>query len=835
MSERENLLKGLTGAEVILSRAEFGTNTLDQKGSKNFLHILKDIFTEPMMILLAAACSIYFFTGETGDGIIMLAAIFVVAGISIYQETKSESAIKSLKKLTQPLTNVIRNGLKTEVPSDDIVAGDIMIIEEGQSISADGKIIESNDLSVDESLLTGESFPVEKIPGRDEVFMGTNVASGLGYCKVTAVGMNTKIGKLGKTLESIKKEETVLQKQINKFVKRMALIGLIAFLFVWAYNYFDSGDILHGLMHGLTLAMAVLPEEIPVALSTFMALGAYHLLKYNILTKQPQTVEALGSATVICVDKTGTLTENKMKVTEIYIFKEHKVIEHEDKELLNESNTELVNFSKLSSEPVAFDPMEKAIEELFEYAGDKKFTKDLKMIKEYPLSGKPPMMTHIYSDGNKIITSCKGAPEGIISICGLSGEEKRKTDLIINEFAEKGLRVLGVAKADFQSREFLQDQREYNWEFLGLIALSDPPKKNIKEVIENFYRSGIEVKMITGDYPVTAKSIGRQIGLRNSENVLTGEQIVHMKDKELQESVKKINIFARMLPEAKLKIVNSLKADGEVVAMTGDGVNDGPALKASNIGIAMGKKGSQIAKQEASLILIDDDLSNMVKAVALGRKIYSNLKKAIRYIISIHIPIISIVTFPLILGWKYQNIFMPIHVIFLELVMGPTCSIVFENEPIEKDIMDQKPRKLTTQFFSFKELAVSIIQGLAIASGLMGILYYAIVNGINEDTARTMIFTSLLCSNIFLTYTGRSEKFSIFTTLKYHNKLLYSITLITIFILILSLTVPSVMTTFNFQSLTAQQIIISIIVSFVSVIWIEAYKASHFHRNDVKL
>lgn len=830
MADLERLQKGLTEEEVISNRIKYGKNTFDKTGDKNVLHILKDIFTEPMMILLAAACSIYFFTGETGDGIIMLAAIIIVAGISIYQETKSESAIKALKKLTQPMANVVRSGSKIQIPYEELVVGDIMIVEEGKSVSADAKIIESNDLSVDESLLTGESFPVEKVPGIDEVYMGTNVASGLGYTEITSVGMNTKIGKLGKTLESIKKEETVLQKQIDIFVKWMALIGFAAFLFVWGFNYFQTGDIVHGLMHGLTLAMAVLPEEIPVAVTTFMALGAYHLLKYNILTKQPQTVEALGSATVICVDKTGTLTENRMQVTEIYNYQENKIINTSDNKIYDESNKELINYSKLASEPEAFDPMELAIEDLFEVSGNKDIFKELKMIKEYPLSGKPPMMTHIYSNGKEVITSCKGAPEGILNVSGLSEGEKQKINSVINNFAEKGLRVLGVSKADFQNKNFLADQRDYKWNFLGLIAFSDPPKKNINKVIDDFYRSGIEVKMITGDFSVTATSIGRQIGLKNPDDVLTGEEIVHMSDTELQKSVKDINIFARMLPEAKLKIVNALKADGEVVAMTGDGVNDGPALKASNIGIAMGKKGSEIAKQEASLIIIDDDLSNMIKAVALGRKIYSNLKKAIRYIISIHIPIISIVTFPLILGWKYQNIFMPIHVIFLELVMGPTCSIVFENEPIEKDIMDQKPRKLTTKFFTFKELAVSMVQGLVIAFGLMGILYYTINESISEETARTMIFTSLLCSNIFLTYTGRSERFSIFTTLKYRNRLLYVITLITITILILSLTVPQVMNVFNFSTLTFQQLLISILVSFISVIWIEFYKASHVHR-----
>lgn len=826
MSVREKIQKGLTDEEVRSSREKFGANKLDRTGSRNIFHILAGIFKEPMMILLAAACSIYFFTGETGDGIIMLIAIFIVAGISIYQETKSENAVKALKKLTQPLTNVIRNGNKTEILSEEIVVGDIMIIEEGQSIAADGRILDSNDLSVDESILTGESFPVEKIPGTDEVYMGTNVTSGLGHTEVTAVGVKTKLGKLGKTLESIKKEETVLQKQISDFVRRMAFFGFIAFLFVWAYNYYESGDIIHGLMHGLTLAMAVLPEEIPVALSTFMALGAYHLLKYNILTKQPQTVEALGSATVICVDKTGTLTENRMKVTEMYSFIEDRTLSCSDELIYDKNFTELINYSKLSSEPVAFDPMETAIEELFNKAGDKDFISNLDMIKEYPLSGKPPMMTHIYSDGKTIFTSSKGAPEGILNISSLSDTEKKRTEIVINEFAESGLRVLGVAKADFQEKKFLSDQRDYRWNFLGLIALSDPPKKNISKVIDDFYRSGIEVKMITGDFPVTAMSISRQIGLKNPGNILTGEQIVNMSDTDLQKSVKEISVFARMLPEAKLKIVNALKADGDVVAMTGDGVNDGPALKASDIGIAMGKRGSEIAKQEASLILVDDDLSNMVKAVALGRKIYSNLKKAIRYIISIHIPIISIVTFPLILGWKYQNIFMPIHVIFLELVMGPTCSIIFENEPIEKDIMNQKPRKLTTKFFSFKELAVSMVQGLVIALGLMGILYYGMQSGLSEDTSRTIIFSSLLMSNILLTYTGRSERFSVFTTIKYRNKLLYAITAISLLILVLSLTVSEIMNVFNFTPLSFSQLLISFTVSFLSVIWIEFYKAT---------
>ncbi|MBK6773981.1 MAG: cation-translocating P-type ATPase [Ignavibacteria bacterium] len=824
MKDRDELLKGLTDSEVIASRIKYGQNILENKTRRKSLEIFFDIIKEPMMILLMAACSIYFILGDITEGIIMLFAIFAVAGISIIQEVRSENAISELKKLSEPLTNVIRNNVVVSIPSHELVVNDIMIIEEGQKISADGEIVLSNDLTIDESILTGESFPVSKDQENNKTFSGTNVTAGWGYVEIKSTGMNTEIGKLGKSLELIKKERTPLQLQIDRFVKLMAVAGVIAFMIVWILNYMDSGNVLHSLMHGLTLAMAILPEEIPVALSTFMALGAYHLIKNNIITKQPQTVEVLGSATVICVDKTGTITENKMEVSELYDFKEKKICDNFDHRFLSESSKEIIDYGMWASEPVPFDPMEKALRKLFDNSGNQIQTSEYEIVKEYPLSGKPPMMTHIHSNSKETIIACKGAPEGILRICELDKNQVEELNELVRSMASKGLRVLGVAKAEHATLPYPEDQTDFDWKFMGLIGLSDPPKNNISEVIKSFHESGIEVKMITGDYPVTAVSIAAKVGIRNPETFLTGEQIIGMSHDDLLKTVKEVNIFARMLPEAKLLIVNALKEKGEIVAMTGDGVNDGPALKASHIGIAMGERGTAIAKQAASLVIVNDDLSNMVTAVSFGRKIYSNLKKAIQYIISIHIPLISIVTLPLILGFKYQNIFSPIHVIFLELVMGPTCSIVYENEPIEKDIMKQKPRKLTANFFNLKELTLSIVQGLVITAGLLYILNYAIESSLNENISRTLVFTTIVCSNIFLTLTGRSKVFTIFTTIQYKNKLLYVVILVTFLILFSSLTFSPLMNVFQFEPITVIQFMYCLTVAFISVIWVEVYK-----------
>ncbi len=825
---------GLNDQQVLDARARYGLNKTDTIKENGLIIATKNLFKEPMFLLLLAASTIYFISGKVGDGVFMLIAIVLVAAISFYQESRSRNALDALRKLTQPYSKVIRNGKEVEIPSEEIVLGDYIIVEEGRSIPADGIIIHANDFSVNEAIITGESMPISKNQEElNQVYQGTAVMGGLAICKVDAIGNQTRLGKIGLSLEQIEEEDTPLQIQIDNFVKKMALIGVIIFFIVWVINFFNSGNFLDSLLKSLTLAMSVLPEEIPVAFTTFMALGAWRLMKLGIIVKQTKTVETLGSATVICVDKTGTITENKMTLVKLYEHSNKKVSSAFD--VSSAAERELIRLAMWSSEPIPFDPMEVALHEA--YLKNVSFDERalFKLIFEYPLEGRPPMMTHIFEDdlGHRIIAA-KGAPEAIINVSDLSEIEKEELERIINQFASEGYRVLGVGMAEFEGRDFHLKQHHYSFRFMGLVAFSDPPKKNINLVLNAFYKAGIRVKMITGDNAATAITIGKQVGFRGVENTLSGEALMLMNKSELEERVLTTDIFTRMFPEAKLRIINALKAHGEIVAMTGDGVNDGPALKASHIGISMGKKGSEIARQASSLILSEDDLSGMVEAIAMGRKIYTNLKKAIQYIISIHIPIILVVFIPLALGWIYPSIFSPIHIIFLELIMGPTCSIIYENEPLEKNVMEQKPRPFTTTFFKFNELFASIIQGLIITIGALAVYQFAVLTGSSEASTRTMIFVLLISANVFLTLVNRSFYYSIITTASYKNNLVPIIIIVTTLITVVLLIINPLTTFFEFQRLSWFEVLISTGIGFLSVIWFEIVKWQNRKRNKLQ-
>ena len=640
-------IQGLSDTQVSQSRNQHGNNSIEIQEDRVFWHVLKEVVFEPMFILLLAACIIYFFVGQYVEGIIMLVSIFIVAGISLYQEYRSQNAIQALRKLSAPKSNVLRNGITVQIPTEEIVVDDILLLEEGEVIAADGLIISANDFSINESILTGESFPVNKTAeNNDSVYKGTLVTSGSAMVKVSAVGNKTMFGKIGLSLKEITVVKTPLQNQISSFVRIMVWIGAIAFLIVVGYNYYQSGNFVQSFLQGLTLAMSILPEEIPVAFSTFQALGAFRLLRNNIIVKQPQYVETLGSATVICADKTGTLTQNKMSIEYLYDAVTKTSVHCDNKTALPAT---LIEYAMWSSETNPFDPMEKAIHALYEKTAVTDKRLQFKQVHEYPISGKPPMMTHIFkNETGEIIIAAKGAPEAILKRSNLSVTELKHVEEQSLSYAKQGYRVLGVGKGIWKEKNWPISQEEFVFEFLGLIAFQDPPKPNIAKTIKTFHDAGITVKMITGDYAETALAIAQQIQLDNNRKVLTGKEVLHLTTEELKQKVKEVNIFARMFPEAKLKVIDALKENGEVVAMTGDGVNDAPALKAAHIGIAMGKRGSEVAKNAASLILTDDDLGHMTDAVALGRKIYDNLKKAIQYIVSIHIPIILIVTLPLL-------------------------------------------------------------------------------------------------------------------------------------------------------------------------------------------
>ena len=817
-------LSGLNTEQVKQSRLQNGSNTLEMKEERVLFNVIKEVVLEPMFLLLLTTCIIYFSVGQNKEGIIMLVSIFIVAGISLFQEYRSRNAILALKKLSASKAKVMRDGVLTELPIEEIVVDDIIHLEEGEIVSADGKIVLSNDFTLNESILTGESFPVNKIAdGFNEVYRGTLVTSGSATVITTAVGLKTMFGKIGMSLQSITSEKTPLQNQIRSFVRYMVWVGAVAFLIIVGFNYYHSGNIIQSFLQGLTLAMSILPEEIPVAFSTFQALGAYRLLRRNnIIVKQPQYVETLGSATVICVDKTGTITQNKMSIEYVY-----DAVSKKSYDVKNDSELplELIEYSMWSSEIDPFDPMEKTIHNLYGKITKLDKRAQFKQIHEYPLGGKPPMMTHIFSnENNEIIIAAKGAPEAILNQCNLPQSKIKVIEMQSHKYASMGYRVLGVGKGIWHERNWPVSQQEFEFEFSGLIAFQDPPKENIKQTIKIFNNAGIVVKMITGDYPETAVAIATQINLPHSTEVLTGQDIIQLTKSQLQEKVKSVNIFARMFPEAKLKIIDALKENGEVVAMTGDGVNDGPALKAAHIGIAMGNRGSEVAKSAASLILTDDDLSHMTDAVALGRKIYSNLKKAIQYIVSIHIPIILIVALPLLLSWHFTNIFSPVHVIFLELIMGPTCSIIYENEPMEPDTMFKKPLKTGATFLSLKQLTISIVQGLMITAGCLFLGFYYMNAGSNDETIRTIIFISLLFSNIFLTLINRSFVYSIFKTIFYKNNLVPIILITSLLLMFVLLYVPTMRTLFGLTQLNFNQIFLCFSVAMISTVWIELYK-----------
>jgi len=828
----DSKMSGLTDEEIGASRLKYGTNQLNYKKESKLINILNGIVKEPMILLLIITSIIYFISGEIGNGFFLASAIIFVAAISIFQDSRSKQALEKLKELTTPKCKVIRNNLESEISIEDLVIGDYLISEEGCSVAADSKIIQCNDFSVNESILTGESLSIFKnLSDQNYIYRGTTVASGRALSIVNEIGNSSKIGKIGKSMEGIAEQKTPLELQISDFVKKMVAIGFFVFIIVWIINYYISYNLADSLLKALTLAMSILPEEIPVAFTTFMALGAWRLMQTGVVVRQMKTVETLGSASVICVDKTGTITENKMSIVKLYDYNNNKIFNLED--CSSPSEIKLVEAAMWASEPTPFDAMEIAIHSLYAKTAKLDERRNYSLAHEYPLEGKPPMMTHVFKNEKgetKIAT--KGAPEAIMNVSNLSSENKSRIVNVIEELAGEGYRLLAVGISQFSNEIYPKQQQDISFDFLGLIAFYDPPKSNIANVLAEFYKAGIDVKIITGDNSITTKAIAAQIGFKNRDKTLTGDELMLLSDEELKKQIKDTSLFTRMFPEAKLRIINALKANNEIVAMTGDGVNDGPALKAAHIGIAMGKKGSEIAKQAASLILIDDDLSKMVDAVAFGRKIYSNLKKAIQYIISIHIPIILTVFIPLALGWIYPNIFSPLHIIFMELIMGPTCSIIYENEPIEKNIMTSKPRPFISTFFNWNELTTSIIQGLVLTIGILATYQYAVYNGFNETTTRTMVFTAIITGNIILTLVNRSFYYSIFTTLKYKNNLVGIIIGITLLLLLLLIYFPPIAHFFKFSKLSTYQLFLSASIGFISVIWFEFIKL--YTRNKEK-
>ena len=816
---------GLTQEQLAHSRKTYGYNQVSSIKKISWYSMLLAILKEPMTLLLIAVTLIYLMVGNYSEAIFMSFAIIAVSSISFYQDNRSKKALEALEQLNEPLSTVIRDSVVIKTPTNELAVGDLCIIEEGKMINADGEIVYSNDFSVNESSLTGESYSVFKSSETEDknVYSGTMVVSGLAIMKVHQISKHTKIGKIGESLHAIKQEQSPLQIQITKFVKGMASIGIIVFLLVWAFSYWQSRSFIDSLLTGLTLAMSILPEEIPVAFTTFMALGAWKLMRQGVLIKRSSVVETLGSTTVICTDKTGTITQNSMGLKLLFDYQSNKIFA--DHEFDAVQLADLIQYAMWSSEPVPFDPMEKTLHQIYTDTQVSDFRKDFQMIHEYPLEGKPPMMTHIFENSLKErIIAAKGAPEAILAVCNLSDSEKNRLRQEISNFGKQGYRVLGVAKSDYMESTFPENQQDLPFEFLGFTVFYDPPKNNIQQVFKKIYAAGIKVKVITGDNSDTTSAIAQQAGIINQTAAVNGSEIISYTEEELKLLSRKTTLFTRMFPEAKLTLVNTFKKDGEVVAMLGDGVNDAPALKAANIGVAMGIKGTEIAKAAASLVITNDDLEKLITGIEAGRRIYTNIKKAIQYIISIHIPIILTVSLPLFFGWIYPNIFTPIHVIFLELIMGPICSIVYENEPLEKNTMLQKPREMSDTFLSWKELKISIIQGLAITLGILFAYQWAVTGGSDEVTTRSIVFSTLVFANVFLSLVNRSFVYSVLESLKNNNKLFPIFLSASLVLLLAILYIPAFASFFQVRAINFQELIVCLFIAFVSVMWVELYK-----------
>ncbi|HEY1045798.1 MAG TPA: cation-translocating P-type ATPase [Bacteroidia bacterium] len=791
-------MEGLSSEQAKIQVRKFGKNEIPDSAKKGRFHLVLDIFKEPMFLLLISCGVLYMLLGDFREGFILLSTIIIIIFITIYQNAKTENALSKLKQLSSPRALVLRDGKETRIAGNEVVVDDVILINEGDRIPADAILTESNHLKVDESLLTGESLAVEKSTeeGKNTLFSGTLVISGNAKAKVSSIGSKTEMGKIGHSLQSIEQSGTRLQTEMKGLIKGLFILGgIISVITVLAF-YFSRGNFIQSLLNGLAATMAILPEEFPVVLTIFLALGAWRLSKKNVLTRKPSAIESLGSATVLCSDKTGTITLNRMDVTAVMVdetlFENDAIVQN------NGTVLRAIEVANLSSRADSIDTMDSALSRKAESLKLSKIDENL-FIQEYPLQSDFTAISRVYTSNNKCLVYTKGSPESVFELCGFDASTVEKQLKLVNEMATKGLRVLGVAEGQYDNVEKLpKEQAELKLKFIGLIGFEDPIRPEVPAAIKECSEAGISVKMITGDFPLTAETIAKKIGLSTQEGILTGDEIETLNDVDLQKKVKSIHVFARVKPEQKLRIVHALKANNEIVAMTGDGVNDAPALKASDIGIAMGMKGTDVAREASSLVLLDDNFASIVAAIRSGRKIFDNLQKSMSYIMSIHMPIIGLTLLPAFFG-NLPILLMPIHIVFMELIIDPVCSIAFESEPEEKGIMQRPPRPVEEKFFGWRKIIASLFRGLLLLIMVLVVYFLSIKEGHSEGEVRAIAFTSLIIGNIFLILTDLSNTRSFIWVFKGKNKAALILPSIAFAVLMIVLNTETGQVIFNFD------------------------------------
>jgi Ca2+-transporting ATPase len=795
---------------------------------------------EPMFLLLLIAGLLYLVFGEWQEGLILFGFVVVTLGLTLYQEGKSERALDALRELTSPRALVIRDGEPRRIAGRDVVRDDILVLAEGDRVPADGVLLSASNLQVDESLLTGEAVPVRKVAGTETpasvraggddlpfVFSGTLVVQGQGIARVTATGARSEIGRIGAALGTVEAERSPLQRQTARLMRTLALLGLAAsLLLVIAYGLV-RGDWRQALLAGIALAMAMLPEEYPMVLTVFPALGAWRLAREKVLTRHVAAIETLGATSVLCVDKTGTLTENRMTVARLHADGADFVVDYAVRPDLPETFHTLVEFSILASEADPFDPMEQAFHRLGQHflAATEHLHSEWTLAREYCLTPELRAKAHAWAagDSDRYVVAAKGAPEAVVDLCHLDAAGQQRIAGTVNAMAADGLRVLAVARAHFAGKTWPAIEHDFDFEFVGLLGLADPLRPGIREAVHQCRQAGIRVVMITGDYPATARAIARQAGFA-ADDVLTGDALGPMSDPALQAHMETVSVCARIAPEQKLRIVEALKASGDIVAMTGDGVNDAPALKAAHVGIAMGGRGTDVAREAAALVLLDDNFASIVRAVRLGRRIFDNLQKSMSYILAVHVPIAGMALLPVLFG--LPAVLYPLHIAFLELIIDPTCSVAFENEPPEADVMQRPPRDPNAALFGGWTLVLALLQGVGVLAVVMSAYRWAVLWR-PEPEARALAFTTLVIANLALIFSNRSRTRSLLRSLGSPNAMLWIVTGVTLVFLALSLHLPFVAGAFHFGPLSLGEQAVAVGLGIVSVTWFRVLKVIH--------
>ncbi|MCS5711472.1 HAD-IC family P-type ATPase [Candidatus Berkiella aquae] len=829
---------GLSTVEAIKRLKKDGPNILPSKKRRTLFAIGLETLREPMFLLLLVAGLIYLFIGELREGLSLFVFLNLIIVIKLYQEGKTERALEALRDLASPRALVVRDGHLVHISGTDVVRDDVVLLKEGDRVPADGILYSETNLQVDESLLTGESVAVNKIasttpmttpmspPGGDNlpfVYSGTLAVAGQGIFLVKATGINTEMGRIGIDLESIGTETSPLQKQTTYLVKILAAIGLLFCILLILIDGMMHGNWMKSTLLGIALLMSMIPEEFPVVLTIFPALGAWRLSSKQVLTRRISAIETLGSTSALCVDKTGTITQNSMVVSELWANNSLYNVNALDKEF-TESCRLLIEYAILASQAQPFDPMEKAFHQLGkQHLSENEYLhSNWKLVHEYALTPELPAMSHIWKIDNEDhhIIAAKGSPEAIMDLCHMNTEAKQQILLVLKNMAEHGLRILAVAKGTYSGNILPKNQNDLAFTFIGLLGLSDPLREGIPQAVQECHEAGIRVIMITGDYPLTAKAIGAQAGLSSNE-ILTGDELKHLRDEELQNRIQSTNICARITPNQKFRIVKALKANNHIVAMTGDGVNDAPALKSAHVSIAMGNRGSDVAREASTLVLLDDNFASIVNAMRSGRRIFDNMQKSMAFILAVHVPIAGIALFPIL--FSLPPVFYPLHIALIELIIDPTCSIAFENEPAEKDLMKRPPRKINDPILNKKTIFSALLQGLGVLI-ITFLIYVLSLKVMPETEARTFTFSSLVISNLILIYSNRSRTKSIFRLLTIPNKILILIALTTIMILLSTIYLPFFADILHFSPLTINQLLLSFGGGITCVLWFEVLK-----------